>query len=50
MWIFSPEAFGVVTGCLFLITMFLFIPIPFGQILFEGKKDVNFPHNEVFPT
>jgi UDP-N-acetylglucosamine--dolichyl-phosphate N-acetylglucosaminephosphotransferase len=48
MNIFSrPEAFGVVTGCIFLIAMFLFIPIPFGHFLFEDKTDANFPHNEV---
>lgn len=37
-----PESLGVVTGCTFLITMFLFIPVPFGQNLFNG----NFPHDE----
>ncbi|KAF5304548.1 hypothetical protein FQA39_LY09599 [Lamprigera yunnana] len=37
-----PEAMGVVTGCTFLITMFLFIPIPFGRFLFED----DFPHDE----
>ncbi|KAF5305906.1 hypothetical protein FQR65_LT07517 [Abscondita terminalis] len=37
-----PEAMGVVTGCTFLITMFLFIPIPFGSYLYEG----DFPHHE----
>lgn len=40
---FSPEALGVVTGCLFLITMFLFIPVPFATFLFNG----DFPHEEV---
>ncbi|XP_024943733.1 UDP-N-acetylglucosamine--dolichyl-phosphate N-acetylglucosaminephosphotransferase isoform X2 [Cephus cinctus] len=38
-----PEALGVVTGCVFLITMFLFIPIPFSDYIFNN---VNFPHNE----
>ncbi|XP_011500392.1 PREDICTED: UDP-N-acetylglucosamine--dolichyl-phosphate N-acetylglucosaminephosphotransferase [Ceratosolen solmsi marchali] len=38
-----PEAMGVVSGCTFLITMFLFIPIPFGDHIFNN---VNFPHNE----
>ncbi|KZC14005.1 UDP-N-acetylglucosamine--dolichyl-phosphate N-acetylglucosaminephosphotransferase [Dufourea novaeangliae] len=38
-----PEALGVVSGCLFLITLFLFIPIPFTNYIFN---DVNFPHNE----
>ncbi|CAH1983922.1 unnamed protein product [Acanthoscelides obtectus] len=37
-----PEALGMVTGCTFLITMFLFIPVPFGKSLWEG----GFPHNE----
>ncbi|KYM81248.1 UDP-N-acetylglucosamine--dolichyl-phosphate N-acetylglucosaminephosphotransferase, partial [Atta colombica] len=39
-----PEAIGVVTGCVFLITMFLFIPVPFTDCLF---RNINFPHNEV---
>jgi UDP-N-acetylglucosamine--dolichyl-phosphate N-acetylglucosaminephosphotransferase len=43
---FSPEAFGVVTGCVFLIALFFFIPIPFGHFFFEGKTDENFPHHE----
>lgn len=38
-----PEALGVVTGCLFLITLFLFIPVPFTNYIFN---DINFPHNE----
>ncbi|XP_034195495.2 alg7 dolichyl-phosphate N-acetylglucosaminephosphotransferase [Osmia lignaria lignaria] len=38
-----PEALGVVTGCLFLITLFLFIPIPFTNYIFN---DTNFPHSE----
>ncbi|XP_043259666.1 UDP-N-acetylglucosamine--dolichyl-phosphate N-acetylglucosaminephosphotransferase [Colletes gigas] len=38
-----PEAFGVVSGCLFLITLFLFIPIPFTNYIFNR---VNFPYNE----
>ncbi|KAK2580462.1 hypothetical protein KPH14_006204 [Odynerus spinipes] len=38
-----PEALGVVTGCIFLITMFLFIPIPFTDYIFKNE---NFPHNE----
>ncbi|KAF2905694.1 hypothetical protein ILUMI_00478 [Ignelater luminosus] len=37
-----PEAIGVVSGCMFLVTMFLFIPIPFGSSLFNG----DFPHDE----
>ncbi|KAF3430329.1 hypothetical protein E2986_11626 [Frieseomelitta varia] len=38
-----PEALGVVTGCLFLITLFLFIPVPFTNYIFN---DTNFPHSE----
>ncbi|KOX77790.1 UDP-N-acetylglucosamine--dolichyl-phosphate N-acetylglucosaminephosphotransferase [Melipona quadrifasciata] len=38
-----PESLGVVTGCLFLITLFLFIPIPFTNYIFN---DINFPHSE----
>ncbi|XP_063916550.1 UDP-N-acetylglucosamine--dolichyl-phosphate N-acetylglucosaminephosphotransferase [Zophobas morio] len=38
-----PESLGVVTGCTFLITMFLFIPVPFGSSLFDEDS---FPHDE----
>lgn len=38
-----PEAIGVVTGCVFLITMFLFIPMPFTDCIF---RNVNFPHDK----
>ncbi|XP_033231452.1 UDP-N-acetylglucosamine--dolichyl-phosphate N-acetylglucosaminephosphotransferase isoform X2 [Belonocnema kinseyi] len=38
-----PEALGVVSGCVFLITMFMFIPIPFSDYIF---KNTDFPHNE----
>ncbi|XP_020288278.1 UDP-N-acetylglucosamine--dolichyl-phosphate N-acetylglucosaminephosphotransferase [Pseudomyrmex gracilis] len=38
-----PEAIGVVTGCVFLITMFLFIPVPFTDYIFKNE---NFPHNK----
>ncbi|XP_044734345.1 UDP-N-acetylglucosamine--dolichyl-phosphate N-acetylglucosaminephosphotransferase isoform X2 [Chrysoperla carnea] len=38
-----PEALGVVSGCIFLVTLFLFIPIPFGSSIFENG---NFPHDE----
>ncbi|XKL63118.1 hypothetical protein PGB90_005482 [Kerria lacca] len=38
-----PESFGVVTGCIFLVTCFIFLPILYspGSISVE-----NFPHNE----
>ncbi|XP_050347254.1 UDP-N-acetylglucosamine--dolichyl-phosphate N-acetylglucosaminephosphotransferase [Nymphalis io] len=38
-----PEAIGVVSGCVFLVTIFLFIPIVFGNDLMDRG---NFPHNE----
>lgn len=40
-----PEAMGVVCGCVFLIIMFLFIPIPFIQYWTTNTK-VPFPHHE----
>lgn len=39
-----PEALGVVSGCMFLITLFLFIPVPFGTSIFNSA---NFPHDKV---
>ncbi|XP_068632532.1 UDP-N-acetylglucosamine--dolichyl-phosphate N-acetylglucosaminephosphotransferase [Battus philenor] len=38
-----PEALGVVSGCVFLVTSFLFIPIAFGSSLMDRE---HFPHNE----
>lgn len=38
-----PEAMGVVTGCIFLITLFFFIPVPFSQYILQNA---NFPHDE----
>ncbi|XP_014216254.1 UDP-N-acetylglucosamine--dolichyl-phosphate N-acetylglucosaminephosphotransferase [Copidosoma floridanum] len=38
-----PEALGVVCGCTFLVTMFLFIPMPFFNHFREGAK---FNHKE----
>ncbi|XP_055635140.1 UDP-N-acetylglucosamine--dolichyl-phosphate N-acetylglucosaminephosphotransferase [Toxorhynchites rutilus septentrionalis] len=40
-----PEAFGVVTGCIFLISLFLFIPIPFVRD-FSLNSQGEFPHNK----
>lgn len=40
-----PEGLGVVTGAVYLISMFLFIPIPFLTIWIE-KGDYDFPHHE----
>ncbi|XP_015124136.1 UDP-N-acetylglucosamine--dolichyl-phosphate N-acetylglucosaminephosphotransferase [Diachasma alloeum] len=38
-----PEALGVVSGFVFLCTMFLFIPIPFTEYISDNS---NFPHDE----
>ncbi|CAG9864445.1 unnamed protein product [Phyllotreta striolata] len=38
-----PESLGVVTGCAFLITTFLFIPVPFGSSLIQGE----YPHEQL---
>ncbi|XP_046388610.1 UDP-N-acetylglucosamine--dolichyl-phosphate N-acetylglucosaminephosphotransferase [Ischnura elegans] len=38
-----PEAIGVVSGCIFLIILFLFIPVPFGRHIIENSS---FPHDE----
>lgn len=42
---FSPEAVGVLTGCVFLVTLFLFIPIPFSRYLIDDSRE--FPHNDL---
>lgn len=39
-----PEAMGAVSGCIFLIALFLFIPVPF---IFNNKQINEFPHNQV---
>ncbi|XP_014249162.1 UDP-N-acetylglucosamine--dolichyl-phosphate N-acetylglucosaminephosphotransferase [Cimex lectularius] len=38
-----PEALGVVSGCMFLIIMSLFIPFPFGRVIFQNS---HFPYDE----
>lgn len=38
-----PEAMGVVAGCIYLITLFLFIPVPFSKHIADVRY---FPHNE----
>jgi len=43
---FRPEAFGVVTGCTFLITMFVLIPVIFGRHMLQNDTNL-FPHSEV---
>ncbi|XP_055597083.1 UDP-N-acetylglucosamine--dolichyl-phosphate N-acetylglucosaminephosphotransferase [Uranotaenia lowii] len=40
-----PEAFGVVIGCVFLISLFLFIPVPF-MGSFSGEASDKFPHDK----
>lgn len=42
---YRPEAMGVVTGCIFLISLFLFIPVPFSSALVSREGE--FPHDEV---
>lgn len=44
LFVFSPEAMGVVTGCIFLIALFLYIPVPF---LLKEKPIDSFTHNRV---
>nr|CAG4637080.1 EOG090X07N9 [Ceriodaphnia reticulata]SVE72987.1 EOG090X07N9 [Ceriodaphnia reticulata] len=39
-----PEATGVITSCIFLIIMFIFIPFPFSKHLLNKESD--FPHQE----
>ncbi|XP_055546958.1 UDP-N-acetylglucosamine--dolichyl-phosphate N-acetylglucosaminephosphotransferase [Wyeomyia smithii] len=40
-----PEAIGVVTGCIFLVSLFLFIPVPFMSNLSNGDTK-EFPHHK----
>ncbi|KAL0193426.1 hypothetical protein M9458_011722, partial [Cirrhinus mrigala] len=40
-----PESQGVISGTVFLIILFLFIPVPFLQC-FMGEQCQRFPHNE----
>ncbi|XP_058125104.1 UDP-N-acetylglucosamine--dolichyl-phosphate N-acetylglucosaminephosphotransferase [Anopheles ziemanni] len=40
-----PEAFGVVTGCIFLVSLFLFIPVPFLRNFSTTVKG-DFPHDK----
>ncbi|KAL4219725.1 UDP-N-acetylglucosamine--dolichyl-phosphate N-acetylglucosaminephosphotransferase [Mactra antiquata] len=42
---FRPEAAGVICGAVFLVIMFLFIPVPFYKHLYDGKNS-SFPHHE----
>lgn len=44
IFFFSPEAMGSVSGCIFLIALFLFIPVPF---IFSERQINEFPHNQV---
>ena len=50
--VFRPESFGVLIGCIFLVAMFLFIPVPFtfedaaAMDVATGGKPLTFPHEE----
>ncbi|XP_037085083.1 UDP-N-acetylglucosamine--dolichyl-phosphate N-acetylglucosaminephosphotransferase-like isoform X2 [Pollicipes pollicipes] len=39
-----PEAMGIVCGCIYLITIFIFIPIPFGTYIVFSQE--GFPHEK----
>ncbi|KAK3736695.1 hypothetical protein QZH41_011489 [Actinostola sp. cb2023] len=41
-----PEGLGAVSGAMYLMCLFLFIPMPFLSIWFE-KGDYDFPHHEI---
>nr|CAG4650219.1 EOG090X07N9 [Sida crystallina] len=41
-----PEATGVITSCIFLNVMFLFIPFAFGKHLIPHHSTQEFPHEE----
>lgn len=43
---FSPEAQGVISGAVFLITLFCFIPVPFLRCFVE-EQCAAFPYDEV---
>lgn len=40
----SPESMGVVVASIFLIVMFIYIPVPFSRYLVNHS---DFPHDEV---
>lgn len=42
----SPEAQGVISGAVFLIILFCFIPVPFLRCFVE-EQCTAFPHDEV---
>ena len=41
-----PESLGVVAGAVYLIMMFVFIPVPFWKPLTDDEPE--FPHHEVY--
>lgn len=43
---FSPEAQGMISGAVFLIILFCFIPVPFLRCFIE-EQCTAFPHDEV---
>ena len=44
--VYSPESQGVISGTVFLIILFCFIPVPFLSC-FVGDQCTGFPHDEV---
>lgn len=49
---YRPEAMGAVTGCIFLIALFLFIPVPFIPVplkwnLIAANQSTEFLNNQV---
>lgn len=45
-FLYSPESQGVISGTVFLIILFCFIPVPFLSC-FVGDQCMGFPHDEV---
>ena len=39
-----PEALGVITAAVFLVCMFMFIPVPFVTVWSETGNHLNFAH------
>lgn len=43
----SPESQGMICGAVFLVIMFLFIPVPFYKHILTDNSEKSFPHHEV---
>lgn len=43
----SPESQGMICGAIFLVIMFLFIPVPFYKHILTDNSEKSFPHHEV---